>query len=269
MNPKPAALHTYLELATRAAQAGGQILRKHLGHLQQIRTKSAAGDLVTEADEASEKAILALLQAEVPEHGILAEESGQYSPEADYLWAIDPLDGTLNYAHQVPFFCVSIGLLYRLEPVLGVVYAPRLDELFQGIPGQGAWLNGEPIAVSDVQHLQQAFLATGFPYRKAELPHDNNYPEFMHLADRCQDVRRPGSAALDLCYVACGRFDAFWERHLNPWDVSAGAALVRAAGGTVSAYAGPLDPHSGEILASNGAVHAQMQAELKQVRQAK
>lgn len=256
----------YLDLAVRAAQAGGQILMDYLGNLQNVRTKSATGDLVTEADEASELAILKILRAEVPEHGILAEESGLSSRDSDYLWAIDPLDGTLNYAHQVPFFCVSIGLLFQGQPVLGVVYAPRLQELFTGLPGHGAFLNQQPIHVSEVQTLKQAFLATGFPYRRAELE-DNNYREFMAFANLTQDIRRPGSAALDLSYVACGRFDGFWERHLNSWDVAAGAALVLAAGGQVSAYNGQdLDPYSGEILVSNGHLQKKMQHVLAETR---
>lgn len=262
-------LTAYLALAERAAAAGAEVLMHYLGQLQNVRAKSATGDLVTEADETSEQAILQLLRAEVPEHAILAEESGRHAQDSPWLWAIDPLDGTLNYAHEVPFFCVSIALLHHNQPVVGVVHAPRLQECFSAMQGGPARLNGQPIAVSRVDSLQQSFLATGFPYRKAELS-DNNYREFIHFANRCQDIRRPGSAALDLCYVAAGRFDGFWERHLNAWDVCAGAVLVEAAGGQVSAYdGGPLDPFSGEILASNGHLQPLMSHELSQLAQSR
>lgn len=257
----------WLELAVRAARAGGQHLLEHLGQLQDVRVKSASGDLVTEADLASEKAILEVLRREVPEHGILAEESGAHNAnQSEYLWAIDPLDGTLNYAHAFPFFCVSIGLLKHNTPILGVIYAPALNELFQAEVGQGATRNGQPLQVSAVNTLEQSFLATGFPYTRGQIE-DNNYKEFMYFGNRCQDIRRPGSAALDLANVACGRFDGYWERHLNPWDLVAGAAIILAAGGQISSYSGEVfDPHSGEIVASNGALHAQLIEGLQEVR---
>lgn len=259
-------LKDFLPIAQQAARLGGAELLAHRGQLSQIRSKSSSGDLVTEADEASEAAILAHFKAHLPEHAILAEESGKQETGSDWLWAIDPLDGTLNYAHNLPFFCVSIGLMYQLKPVLGVIYAPVLGELFWGYTRGGAWLNDAPIAVSQTDSLRQSFLATGFPYRKAELS-DNNYAEFCYFADQTQDIRRPGSAALDLAYVACGRFDGFWERHLNAWDICAGAALVEAAGGVVSNYAGaPLDPLSGEIIASNGPLQPLLQRPLAQMR---
>ena len=257
----------YLDLAVRAARVGGQHLLAHLGQLENVQTKTASGDLVTEADLASEKAILALLQSEVPEHSILAEESGSHQSDSDYLWAVDPLDGTLNYAHAFPFFCVSIGLLYQGQALLGVVYAPALDELFKAEVGKGAWLNDKSLAVSQVDNLQQSFLATGFPYLRGQME-DNNYKEFMYFGNRCQDIRRPGSAALDLANVACGRFDGYWEKHLNPWDLVAGAALVIAAGGQVSNYQGQaFDPHSGEIVASNTSLHQALVQGLNEVDQ--
>jgi myo-inositol-1(or 4)-monophosphatase len=255
-------LPSFLSIALQAARLGGSQLMQYRGKLSDIRSKSSSGDLVTEADEASEAAILSHFKSNLPGHAILAEESGKQETGSDWLWAIDPLDGTLNYAHNLPFFCVSIGLMYQLAPVLGVIYAPVLDELFWGYRGGGAWLNDQAIQVSKVATLRQSFLATGFPYRKAVLP-DNNYAEFCYFADQTQDIRRPGSAALDLAYVACGRFDGFWERHLNAWDVTAGIALVEAAGGQTSNYQGQsVDPLSGEIIASNTSLHGLLQEPL-------
>jgi len=259
-------LSTYLEFALEAARLGGSQLLDYRGHLSKIRSKSSSGDLVTEADEASEATILDYLKQNLPQHALLAEESGRQETGSDWLWAIDPLDGTLNYAHNLPFFCVSLGLLYQQKPVLGVIYAPVLAETFAAYQGGGATLNGDIFQVSPVETLSQSFLATGFPYRKASLE-DNNYAEFCYLADQVQDIRRPGSAALDLAYVACGRFDGFWERHLNAWDICAGAVLVQEAGGKISNYQeGTLDPFSGEILASNGRIHTQMASRLQAVQ---
>lgn len=245
----------WLQTATEAAEAGAEQLMHYLGQVTQIRTKTASGDLVTEADLASEAAVIKVLSSAFPEHAILAEESGLHAHSSDYLWVIDPLDGTLNYAHCMPFFCVSIALFVKGTPEIGVVLAPQLRECFQGIRGQGAWLNQAAIEVSSISTLKQSFLATGFPYHRAETE-DNNYQAFSYFADRSQDIRRAGSAALDLAYVACGRYDAYWERHLNPWDVGAGVVLVAAAGGQVSAYDGQaIDLYSGEIVASNGHLH--------------
>lgn len=252
----------WLQIATEAAEAGAAQLMHYLGQVKQVRTKTASGDLVTEADLASEAAVIQVLSKAFPEHAILAEESGKQERDSDYLWVIDPLDGTLNYAHQMPFFCVSIALFVKGVPEIGVILAPKLGECFQAIRAQGAWLNQEAIAVSAVTTLKQSFLATGFPYHRAETE-NNNYQAFMHFANRTQDIRRAGSAALDLAYVACGRYDAYWERHLNPWDVGAGVVLVEAAGGQISAYNGQeIDLSAGEVVASNGHLHAQMTAGL-------
>jgi len=165
----------------------------------------------------------------------------------------------------MPFFCVSIALFVKGVPQIGVILAPKLGECFQGIRGEGAWLNQAPIAVSTIDNLKHSFLATGFPYHRGETE-NNNYQAFMHFANRTQDIRRAGSAALDLAYVACGRYDAYWERHLNPWDVGAGVVLVEAAGGTISAYNNePIDLYSGEVLASNSHLHSLMVAGLTEV----
>lgn len=275
--PSGSELQHFLKVATVAAQAGGDLLMAHRGALSQVRVKSASGDLVTEADLASEHAILTYLKTAFPEHAILAEESGAHQAvsdfengSTDYLWAIDPLDGTLNYAHGLPFFCVSIGLLIQGKPRVGVVYAPALGTLYTGIvPTLSAerasdrasadealaFCNGKAIHVSVADTLKESLLATGFPYHRSELS-DNNYAEFMYFADRTQDIRRPGAAALDLCFVASGCYEGYWEQYLNPWDVVAGAAIVEAAGGQVTAYDGSaFDPHSGAVVASNGHIH--------------
>jgi len=266
-------LHHFLKVAIAAARAGGDLLMQYQGNLSQVRVKSASGDLVTEADLASEKAILTHMQTALPEHGILAEESGAQAgaDTSDYLWAIDPLDGTLNYAHGLPFFCVSIGLLIQGKPRVGVVYAPALRELYTGIVDGSrseAYCNDQPLEVSVVNTLEQSLLATGFPYDRGSRA-DNNYAEFMYFGDRTQDIRRPGAAALDLSFVAAGRYDGYWEKNLNAWDIVAGAAIVNAAGGLVSSYKGcPLRPETGEIVASNGSLHRALIEGLGEVRRA-
>lgn len=275
--PSLAELQHYLSVATAAAKVGGDLLMAHRGALSQVRVKTASGDLVTEADLASEQAILSHFKSALPTHAILAEESGAHrssnATASDYLWAIDPLDGTLNYAHGLPFFCVSIGLLIQGKPRVGVVYAPALGNLYTGIvapedaqsPEPLAFCNGKALNVSVADTLKESLLATGFPYHRSELS-DNNYAEFMYFADRTQDIRRPGSAALDLCFVASGCYEGYWEQYLNPWDVVAGAAIVEAAGGQISAYGGEsLDPHSGAIVASNGHIHPLLIEGLKRV----
>lgn len=264
----PSALLPYLDIATEAALAGGAVLRQHLGHLTNIRSKGT-GNLVTEADEASEKTVLNILQRHFPNHAYLGEESGFHrATQQDFCWVIDPLDGTTNFAHGVPFFAVSVSLLIAGQPQVGVTYLPVADELFRAATGCGATLNRQAIHVSETQQLPEALLATGFPYERRTLP-DNNYREFMHLMNLCRDLRRPGSACLDLAYVACGRFDGFWEQHLGTWDISAGVVLVQEAGGQVSALDGqPVDVQTGAILATNGHVHPAMVAALQTVRSA-
>lgn len=246
---------SYLAIATAAAEKGGRLLLSHFRNISQIQVKSSSGDLVTEADLASEAAIIEHLQTHCPEHAIWAEESGKSATDdAEFTWVIDPLDGTLNFAHGIPFFAVTLALLKQGKPIVGVTYLPMLDELFTAEADGGCFLNGKPVSVSQTKTLKESLLATGFPYAKAQLK-DNNYAEFCYFADRTQDIRRPGAAALDLAYTACGRFDGYWEKHLNPWDIAAGALLVKEAGGQVSGYFGPLDVRSGEIIASNGQIH--------------
>ncbi|MCS7031058.1 MAG: inositol monophosphatase [Gloeomargarita sp. SKYG116] len=251
-------LAIYLDIATEAAWAGAAVLQTYWGKLAEIEEKGRSGDLVTAADRESEAAILAVLQRHFPTHSILAEESGWQTtrPQPEFLWAVDPLDGTTNFAHQYPFYSVSVGLLFQGEPVVGVVLDPLRQELFRAARGLGATRNRQPMQVSRTDTLERSLLVTGFAYDRRETP-DNNYAEFCHLTHRCQGVRRGGSAAIDLAYVACGRLDGYWERGLSPWDITAGIVLVREAGGLVTAYDGqPVDVFSGRLLATNGWIHA-------------
>jgi myo-inositol-1(or 4)-monophosphatase len=265
--PSPQQLQQLLGIASTAALAGGAQLQHYWGNLSQIQEKGRPGDLVTEADRAAEQAVLAVLHQDVPDHAILAEESGQLGTlESTFLWVIDPLDGTTNYAHQYPFVAVSVGLMVHGIPQVGVVYDPIRQELFCAATGLGATCNQRPIQVSPTPDLNGSLLATGFAYDRRTTP-DNNYAEFCHLTHLTQGVRRDGAAALDLAYVACGRLDGFWERGLSPWDMVAGVVVVREAGGQVSAYDGsPLQIESGRILATNDRIHSSLSRELLQVK---
>ncbi|MDJ1179770.1 inositol monophosphatase family protein [Roseofilum sp. BLCC_M91] len=259
-------LQTYLEIATEAALAGGAMVMSYQGKLQDIREKGRPGDIVTEADKASEAVILEILQRHFPDHGILAEESGKLGDrQSRYLWAIDPLDGTTNYSHGYPNFSVSIGLLIDGVPQVGVVFDPSRQELFRAAQGLGATLNRQAIATSSTPTLADSLLVTGFAYDRRET-NDNNYAQFCHLTHLTQGVRRGGSAAIDLAYVASGRLDGYWERGLSPWDLTAGVVLVQEAGGKISAYNGsPFNIESGRILATNGHLHDPMVEILGQI----
>ncbi len=251
-------LAIYLDIATEAAASGGAVLQRYWGKLGEIQEKGRSGDLVTAADREAEAAIVRVLRRHFPHHAILAEESGwqQSSPQREFVWAVDPLDGTTNFAHQYPFYSVSVALLFQGEPVVGVVLDPLRQDVFRAAQGLGATCNRQPIQVSRTATLERSLLVTGFAYDRRETP-DNNYAEFCHLTHRCQGVRRGGSAAIDLAYVAWGRLDGYWERGLSPWDIAAGVVLVREAGGMVTAYDGnPLDVFSGRLLATNGWIHA-------------
>jgi myo-inositol-1(or 4)-monophosphatase len=254
--PSKQQLQIWLDIATEAALAAGVILQDCWGKLENIKEKGRVGDLVTEADKKSEAEVLAILERHLPDHQILAEESGKLgSKESEYLWAIDPLDGTTNYAHGYPISAVSIGLMVAGIPQIGVIYNPFRNELFRAATGLGATCNRRPIKVSDASELSQSLLVTGFAYDRRETL-DNNYAEFCYLTHLTQGVRRGGSASLDLADVACGRLDGYWERGLSPWDITAGIIIVREAGGKVTAYdESPLDINSGRLLATNGKVH--------------
>lgn len=260
-------MQIFLDIATEAALAAGVVLQDYLGKLEDaITEKGRPGDLVTAADKASEQVILEVLRRHFPQHSILAEESGKLgNQDNDFLWAIDPLDGTTNYAHQYPCFAVSIGLLIQGVPKVGVIYDPFHNELFRAAAGLGATRNRRPIQVSQTAELGKSLLVSGFAYDRRETT-DNNYAEFCHLTHLTQGVRRGGAAALDLAYVACGRVDGYWERGIAPWDVTAGIILVQEAGGKVTAYDGtPIKIESGRILATNGHLHDSLSQELIKV----
>lgn len=263
MQPSP--LTPFLFHAVEAAQLGGRILMDYYGKIENIQNKNFKGDLVTEADIAAEKAIISHLNQLYPEHAFIGEESGVSSTDSEWQWIIDPLDGTTNFAHTHPMFCVSIGMVFNNEPVLGVVFNPYFNELFQAAKNQGASLNGYPLKVSKTKQLDHSLLATGFPYNRRETD-DNNYREFCALTHATQGVRRGGSAALDLAYVASGRIDGYWEQGIKPWDIAAGIVLVNEAGGKISRYDGSTfeSVQENRILATNGHLHAELCQALEQ-----
>jgi myo-inositol-1(or 4)-monophosphatase len=249
-------LQIFLDVATESVLAAGAILKERWGKLNHIQEKGRPGDLVTEADKLAEAAVLAVLQRHLPEHQILAEESGILGNiNSQYLWAIDPLDGTTNYAHGLPMAATSVGLIIDGVPSVGAVYNPFTDELFRAAKSLGATCNRRPIQVSQTTELSKSLLITGFAYDRRETT-DNNYAEFCHLTHLSQGVRRLGCASMDLAGVACGRLDGYWERGIQPWDMAAGIVILEEAGGKVTAYDGsPLDINSGRILATNGLIH--------------
>lgn len=195
-----------------------------------MKSKTSAIDLVTEVDEWTDSFFVDKIKMYYPNHKILTEETGAHTGEENYEWVIDPIDGTVNYAHHFPLFCISVAVKYKGETVIGVVYMPKLNEMYEAIKGKGAKLNGEKIAVSKTNELNRAVLATGFPYDKATDP-ENNVGNFTKLITKIGGIRRTGSAAIDLCQVACGRFDAYWELKMNEWDIAAGLLIVEEAGG--------------------------------------
>jgi myo-inositol-1(or 4)-monophosphatase len=248
-----------LELALRLARRAGALQRERYETELEVHTKGERINLVTEVDRACEALIVETLARERPGDAVLAEEGGGRDWEgAEWRWVVDPLDGTTNYAHGYPRFCVSIGLEHRGERHLGVVYDPLLDELFRAERGGGAWLGERRLAVSSTSSIGEALLATGFAY-DVRRSADDNVAEFARMLKAARALRRDGSAALDLCYVAAGRFDGYWELKLHAWDVAAGLLIVEEAGGRCSDARGGPAPRSGaEIVASNGLVHDAM-----------
>ena len=248
--------------AVYIARKAGSFLKSRFGRKRKVGYKGAI-NLITEMDLLSEKMIVSEIRQRFPNHSLLAEEKTSYRTDSPYRWIIDPLDGTTNYAHHYPVFCVSIALEKNGEIILGVVYDPMLNELFCAEKGKGARLNGRKIQVSSTSKLSQSLLATGFPYDLRENP-VNNLDHFFHFSLRGHGVRRAGSAALDLCYVAAGRFDGFWEMKLGPWDMAAGCLVIREAGGKTTDFLGqPLALDGKQVLASNKKIHPEMIQVLK------
>ena len=252
-----------LNFAKETAREAGNILLEKFGRKIEISKKGDI-DLVTEADLASEKFIIDKVKTFYPQHSILAEESGEavLIDDSKWKWIIDPLDGTTNYAHGYPCFCVTLAIEHAGEIVIGVSYDPTRDEMFSAEKGHGASLNNKPISVSETSQLNESLLVTGFPYDVAQ--RDNFAGNFTNMLLKSRAVRRDGSAAIDLAYVACGRFDGFWEEGLNPWDMAAGVLLVEEAGGKISYYDGSkFSIYKPPLCASNGLIHDDMLGILK------
>jgi myo-inositol-1(or 4)-monophosphatase len=238
----------------RAGSAALTYFRNEL-HITSKDVRPGSIDIVTDADRASEEIVLAAIGREFPGHDILTEETEIESTGSRWLWLVDPLDGTVNFAHGYPFFCVSVALAEQGKLIAGMVYDPLRQETFSAFRGGGAFLNGRSIRVSQAEQLNRSVVATGFPYDRAFSP-ENNVAEFSTIVTRVQGLRRGGSAALDLSYVACGRLDGFWELKLKPWDMAAGMLLVEEACGKVSDRTGcPADVYTRSIVATNGKIH--------------
>jgi len=253
-----------LTTAVKAARKAGGIISRASFDVDKLNVRAKRqNDFVSEVDHAAEDAIIAILRDAYPSHGFLAEESGEKDAKAEYVWVIDPLDGTTNFLHGFPQYCVSIGLLHKGKPQHAVVYDPNRNEIFTASKGGGAFVNDKRIRVSKTDKLQDALLGTGFPFRELE-----NIDEYLRgmkrLMHMCSGIRRPGAAALDLAWVAAGRTDGFWEMGLSPWDMCAGALLVREAGGLVGDFSGEERfMESGRIVATNAKIFAAMLKVLK------
>jgi len=248
-----------LKVAIEAAREAGRFLKENVGNVRTVEVKQGeARNLVSEIDKGAEERIISIIRRHYPGHAILAEESGPSGATSEYTWIIDPLDGTTNFLHGVPIFNVSIGIERKGEIVTGVVYDPNHDVLFTAEKGGGAYVNGNRMKVSGSTELINSLVVTGFPYDLAENP-GHTVEDFVKFLMEARGVRRLGSAAIDLAYIAAGRFDGYWEVSLNPWDMAAGILLVTEAGGTVSDYAGArLDIYRKRIVASNGLIHGAM-----------
>jgi myo-inositol-1(or 4)-monophosphatase len=253
----------FLPAMTEIARKAGALLMQHFAQHVQIEYKGEV-DLVTVADRVSEELIIRAIRERWPDHDIMAEEGARRDSGSEYKWYVDPLDGTTNFAHGFPVFCVSIGLEHRGTIVAGVLFDPTRDEMFSVAKGSGAHLNGKAIRVSKTPRLVESLVGTGFPSHKR---HKNPNIHFYHqITLRSHGVRRAGSAALDLASVAAGRFDGFWEFNLNPWDTAAGVLLVAEAGGKISDFSGgEFQIASRELLASNGLIHDELLNEFQQI----
>ncbi len=251
-------MENFEKIALKAAKESGKIL---LDNIKKIKAVDYKGEfnLVTNVDRQSQANIIEILHHYFAEHGILAEEEGGLKEtDSPYKWIVDPLDGTTNYAHGYPCFCVTLALEKKGKIILGVVYNPLLDELFFSEIGQGAFLNGEKIFTSKTNQINRSLLATGFPYSRGKHL-DYHINQFKNFMEHCHGIRRDGSAALNLCYLAMGRFDGFWEVNLSPWDTAAGSLLVKEAGGQLTDFSGnPFSHYAKETLATNGLIHQEM-----------
>jgi len=249
-------LEKALNFAVDVARSAGAIQKSRYEDATVTVKHKGLLDLVTEVDIECEKLVTESIAEKYRGHGILAEEGTALKNSSDYIWVVDPLDGTTNFAHGFPMFCVSIALVKKGKPVIGVVYDALRDELFTAVTGGGAFLNGKRIKVSQVKGMDDALLATGFPY-DLRTNSDNNLDHFNRVMVNCQAVRRAGSAVIDLCYTACGRFDGYWEKSLFAWDMAAGALIVEEAGGIVTDMSGgPLDLYGKTIAAANRNIHS-------------
>lgn len=249
-------LQQALKLATDLARKAGKVQLEHLGNVGRIDYKSEV-DIVTEVDRTCEDLIVRGIKEKFPDHDILAEEGSGTRSRSAFQWVIDPVDGTVNYAHGFPFFAVSIALAHEGNPVVGVIYDPNRDELFSAVEGQGAILNKKKIQVTTESVLRKSLVASGFAYQGESI--EQNMKHFLNFVRAARAVRRPGSAAMDLACVACGRIDGFWEIDLKAWDMAAGVVIIREAGGRVTNFTGgSFDLYGKEILASNGKVHEHM-----------
>ena len=250
-------MHALLNVAVMAAHRGGDTLLRNLNKLDRIKVEQKGrNDFVSEADYAAERAVVDTILKHYPEHAILAEESGRQG-DSDYVWVIDPLDGTTNFLHGFPVFAVSVGLMHNGRAEHGAVYDPLRQELFTASRGRGAQLNSRRIRVSGLSRLEQALIGTGFPYRASNLATEPYLGMLVKAMNATAGIRRPGAAALDLCYVACGRLDAFWETGLKAWDLAAGALIIREAGGIISRLDGNEEfLESGHVLAGTPKIYS-------------
>lgn len=253
------------QFLTTIAQRVGEVQLRYFDKLEDAHIQhkdERYRDLLTVADSESERVIIDAIHERFPGHGILGEETGDDLRDGEYVWIIDPVDGTTNFARSFPFFAASVGCWHKGEPVLALVEAPYLRERFTAEKGEGAWLNDKRLSVSNTPDIARSILATGFAYVRNEVER-NNVDNFSRLVLKCHDIRRPGAASLDLAYVAAGRFDGYWEPFLKPWDAAAGCLLVTEAGGRITDFAGGDDWLFGaNILATNGRIHAELQSEL-------
>lgn len=246
------------EVLLEAANAGGAVIEHYFRGVFKIENKTTVNDLVTEVDKRAESVIIDTIKKKFPTHSVISEEVGEIMQDSDYDWIIDPIDGTVNFAHGIPICCVSIGVRHKGVMILGAVYNPIMKELFFAERGKGAFLNDEPISVSKKSDFKKACLVTGFPYKWPK-SYEHPIKVFERFIMEGLPVRRLGSAAIDLCWVACGRFDGFWEYNLNPWDIAAGYLIVEEAGGKITNFDGdPYNVNDKETLATNGIIHDAM-----------